>query len=127
MMYNEFVERTGVQISMAEYWDVNEMYNDCTMSKDEFCEWWCKNNPERVAEAKAKRKAQEERRKVQEKAFEILTKLDNKVSWRNNWKPAEPFLGKRMKAFLDKQGICYKDGVMIMTVMHRLNLIVRGM
>lgn len=127
MMYNEFVERTGVQISMEEYWDVNEMYNDCTMSKDEFCEWWCKNNSERVAEAEAKRKAIEERKKMQAKALDIMIRLDKKLWLKPCWKPIEPYLGKRMKAFLDEQGIRYKDGVQIQTVMHRLNLIVRGM
>lgn len=127
MTQQEFMERTGVQISIDEYWQVNDLYNHCTMNKDEFCKWWCKMNPERVAQAKAERKAIMKRWKVQSIAFEILTILDREFSKAVTWKPAEQYLSKYMKNFLDEQGICYKGEVLIQTVMYRLDMIVKGM
>ena len=103
------------------------MYNHFAGNKDEFCEWWCKCNKERVAEAKAKIKADEERWAVKDKVLEILLRLDKKVSWRNDWQPSTKFLGERMKNFLRKQHISFGDDVMIMTVISQLNKIVRTM
>lgn len=127
MTYQEFVEKTGVQVSLDEYWEMNELYNHCMMTKDEFCDWWCKSNEDRVAEAEAKRQEQEAKRKKQEIALDILLRLDKKVTVYNNWHPADEFLGKRMKENLKKIGIRLYDGTMIMTVQHQLNQIVRGM
>lgn len=127
MTQSEFQERTGVQVSWDEYWTINEVYNHFAGDKDEFCAWWCKCNKQRVAEAKAKKKAQEAEMKRKEKAFDILCKLERKVNLRNYWQPSTKFLGERMKWFLRSEKIPFGDDVMIMTVQHALNKIVRSM
>ena len=126
MTQQEFTERTKVQVSWDEYWQINESYNRSSMSKDEFCEWWCNRNKARVAQAVAERKEQERRLKTHEKAFEILCKLDRKVNQTNNWHPATEFIGKTMKQWLNKHGIFFGEETMIMSVQYQLRKMLKA-
>lgn len=42
MMYNEFVERTGIEVSNEEYEIIEESYYDSELMKDDFCKEWLK-------------------------------------------------------------------------------------
>lgn len=41
-MYGEFVERTGVYVSIDEFNTIVEVYNNSDVNKDEFCKLWAK-------------------------------------------------------------------------------------
>ena len=69
MKYSEFVERTGVYVSIAEFDAIVEFYNNSDVDKDEFCKLWAKMNFVRVKEAKA---------------IEYITKVQNKLSAKLN-------------------------------------------
>lgn len=43
MMYNEFVERTGMNVNSAEFDAIIEVYNNSDVDKDDFCKLWVKN------------------------------------------------------------------------------------
>lgn len=47
MLPSEFIERTGVQLETEEYMNVETMYNEVKMNKDDFCKEWKRlhNNP----------------------------------------------------------------------------------
>lgn len=68
-MYGEFVERTGVYVSIDEFNTIVEVYNNSDVNKDEFCKLWAKMNFARVKEAKA---------------IEYITKVKNKLSAKLN-------------------------------------------
>lgn len=68
-MYGEFVERTGVYVSIAEFDAIVEVYNNSDVDKDEFCKLWAKMNFARVKEAKA---------------IEYITKVHNKLAAKLN-------------------------------------------
>ena len=55
MTQQEFLNRTGVEVSNSEFWAINEVYNNSDLDKDEFCKMWCKMNPSRVKDAKVER------------------------------------------------------------------------
>lgn len=68
-MYGEFVERTGVYVSIDEFDTIVEVYNNSDVDKDEFCKLWAKMNFARIKEAKA---------------IEYITKVYNKLSAKLN-------------------------------------------
>jgi hypothetical protein len=74
MTRNEFETRTGVQVTDAEFWSINEVYNNSNVDKDEFCRLWKKMNPVRVATANAARTAEEKRMQEMEKAMDIVSR-----------------------------------------------------
>lgn len=80
MMYGEFVERTGVYVSIDEFNTIVEVYNNSDVDKDEFCKLWAKMNFVRVKAAK-EQKAKEEK---EAKAIEYITKIYNKLSAKLN-------------------------------------------
>ena len=43
MMYSEFYERTGIEVSMEEYHIIEESYYEFDGNKDEFCKAWKKD------------------------------------------------------------------------------------
>lgn len=43
MLQSEFIERTKVQVTGEEYADIEFLYMNVEMDKDEFCKWWLKN------------------------------------------------------------------------------------
>lgn len=42
MMYNEFVERVGMEVSSSEFEIINNMYMIADVDKDTFCKLWAK-------------------------------------------------------------------------------------
>lgn len=80
MMYGEFVERTGVYVSIGEFGIINDMYMLADVGKDDFCKLWVKMNFSRVKAAK-EQKAKEEK---EAKAIEYITKVQNKLSAKLN-------------------------------------------
>lgn len=73
MIYGEFVERTGVYVSIIdEFNTIVEVYNNSDVNKDEFCKLWAKMNFARVKAAK------------EAKAIEYITKVQNKLSAKLN-------------------------------------------
>lgn len=72
MMYGEFVERTGVYVSIDEFNTIVEVYNNSDV--------WTKMNFARVKTAK-EQKAKEEK---EAKAIEYITKVYNKLSTKLN-------------------------------------------
>ena len=80
MMYNEFVERVGMEVSSSEFEIINNMYMLADVDKDDFCKLWVKMNFARVKAAK-EQKAKEEK---EAKAIEYITKVHNKLSAKLN-------------------------------------------
>lgn len=80
MMYNEFVERVGMEVSSSEFEIINNMYMLADVDKDDFCKLWAKMNFARVKAAK-EQKAKEEK---EAKAIEYITKVQNKLSAKLN-------------------------------------------
>lgn len=80
MMYNEFVERVGMEVSSSEFEIINEMYTFSDVDKDEFCKLWAKMNHVRITFAKEKKKKEEK----ESKAIEYITKVYNKLSAKLN-------------------------------------------
>lgn len=80
MMYNEFVERVGMEVSSSEFEIINEMYTFSDVDKDVFCKLWAKMNHVRITFAKEKKKKEEK----EEKAIEYITKVYNKLSTKLN-------------------------------------------
>lgn len=78
MMYNEFVERVGMEVSSSEFEIINEMYTFSDVDKDEFCKLWAKMNHVRITFAKEKKEEKEA------KAIEYITKVHNKLSSKLN-------------------------------------------
>lgn len=80
MMYNEFIERVGMEVSSSEFEIINNMYMLADVDKDDFCKLWVKMNFARVKAAK-EQKAKEEK---EAKAIEYITKVHNKLSAKLN-------------------------------------------
>lgn len=80
MMYNEFVERVGMEVSSSEFEIINEMYTFSDVDKDVFCKLWAKMNHVRITFAKEKKKKEEK----EAKAIEYITKVYNKLSTKLN-------------------------------------------
>lgn len=80
MKYGEFVERTGVYVSIGEFGTINDMYLLADVGKDDFCKLWVKMNFARVKAAK-EQKAKEEK---EAKAIEYITKVHNKLAAKLN-------------------------------------------
>lgn len=80
MMYNEFVERVGMEVSSSEFEIINEMYTFSDVDKDEFCKLWAKMNHVRITFAKEKKKKEAK----EAKAIEYITKIHNKLSAKLN-------------------------------------------
>lgn len=79
-MYNEFIERVGMEVSSSEFEIINEMYTFSDVDKDEFCRLWSKMNHVRITFAKEKKKKEEK----EAKAIEYITKVHNKLSTKLN-------------------------------------------
>ena len=91
MMYGEFVERTGVYVSIGEFGIINDMYMLADVGKDDFCKLWVKMNFSRVKDAKEQKAKEEKEAKEQKakeekeaKAIEYITKVQNKLAAKLN-------------------------------------------
>lgn len=85
MMYNEFVERTGMNVNSAEFDAIVEVYNNSDVDKDEFCKLWVKMNFNRVANYKAKKAKEEKQHKVWGDLHDVCSKYQNKLDKSRNW------------------------------------------
>lgn len=72
MTQQEFYALTGVELSNDEFWAVHEVYCESDVEKYEFCKLWCKMNYKRVAEARERTKAQEQRQRDIDIAWRLL-------------------------------------------------------
>lgn len=84
-MYNEFIERVGMEVSSSEFEIINNMYMLADVDKDTFCKLWVKMNFNRVATYKAKKAKEEKQHKVWGDLHEVLSKYQNKLSNSRNW------------------------------------------
>ena len=84
-MYNEFIERVGMEVSSSEFEIINNMYMLSDVDKDEFCKLWVKMNFNRVATYKAKKAKEEKQHKVWCVLHEVLSKYQNKLDNSRNW------------------------------------------
>ena len=84
-MYNEFIERVGMEVSSSEFEIINNMYMLSDVDKDEFCKLWVKMNFNRVATYKAKKAKEEKQHKVWCDLHEVLSKYQNKLDNSRNW------------------------------------------
>lgn len=109
MMISEFIERTGIEPTAKEYAAIEEMYYNFPGDKDEFCARWCKMNKERVKAAKEERKTQEQQRKLSDRLWGIIAKVDRWHSKNGYDICNEPisvdFFNKSEWAMLTKVGI----------------------
>lgn len=85
MMYNEFIERVGMEVSSSEFEIINNMYMLADVDKDTFCKLWVKMNFNRVATYKAKKAKEEKQHKVWGDLHEVLSKYQNKLDNSRNW------------------------------------------
>lgn len=85
MMYGEFVERTGVYVSIAEFDAIVEVYNNSDVDKDEFCKLWAKMNFARVKAEKEQKAKKEKQHKVWGNMQDVYNKYQNKLSNSRNW------------------------------------------
>lgn len=104
MMYNEFVERVGMEVSSSEFEIINNMYMFADVDKDEFCKLWAKMNFARIKTAK-EQKAKEEK---EAKAIEYITKVYNKLSTKLNKDFMVNFnmLARLCKKLVDAMHVC---------------------
>lgn len=77
MLQSEFFDRTKVTLTSEEYADVERIYNEITMDKDEFCRLWLaiRNNPLFVEMADVIKKMQQALKVSVEAKDEIVNEL----------------------------------------------------
>ena len=75
MTIQEFYNRTGVEVSADEFWNIHEVYVKSELDKDEFCKMWCRMNARRVKRWADERK----RREMLERRLERLTRILEKL------------------------------------------------
>lgn len=73
MMYNEFVERTGIEVSQDEYEIIEESYYDSNLMKDDFCKEWLKQKKSGKWDIELKF-----RKRLQETELKARTDVKNK-------------------------------------------------
>lgn len=75
MTKQEFETRTHVEVTMAEFENINEMYLLSDVDKDEFCRLWSKMNHARVARAKEAKEIATKEMMIKEKALDIVARM----------------------------------------------------
>lgn len=81
MLQNEFFERTGVNVSPAEFEQIHKEYMHSDLWKDEFCAKWVKNNAYRVQLNKVYIQLVENRNKIVGVARKAFDKLNEYHTW----------------------------------------------
>lgn len=81
MLQSEFFERTGVNVSTAEFEQIHKEYMQSKLWKDEFCAQWVKNNPYRVKLNKVFVQLEENRNKIVGVAESAYRKLNEYPTW----------------------------------------------
>ncbi|MEF2919010.1 MAG: hypothetical protein U0O22_00900 [Acutalibacteraceae bacterium] len=131
MTLQEFTQLTGVKVSNDEYWAINEVYNNSEVTKQEFCQIWCRINSNRVAEAKAKAKKEAQKDSIRNKVNPILLKIEKQIDKYN--RAGEIFnaavLTEKEKNFLLKNNLVCENsfecsaGTLLMTIKTNLKCI----
>ena len=105
MLQSEFEKLVGMRVSPQEYNAIEEVYtaSDMSVSKTEFCNYWCKLNKARIKAYKAKVREQEKRNKIVDKIYNLISCL---IAKREGF--AVEVLSKSQKVFLEKNWIEYK-------------------
>lgn len=75
MTIQEFYNRTGVEVSADEFWNIHEVYVKSELDKDGFCKMWCRMNARRVKRWADERKRREMLEKRLDRLYKILEKL----------------------------------------------------
>ena len=104
MLQSEFEARVQMKVSEAEYWHINEVYNQSDLDKDEFCKLWIKMNQNRVNKAREIAKAVEADLKVREKLWDIVYRFGG-VSYEQSCKLAADVLTKTQQKLIEGIGI----------------------
>ena len=108
MTKQEFETRTHVEVTMKEFENINEMYLDSNVDKDEFCRLWSKMNHIRVARAKEAKEIATKEMMIKEKALDIVARMH---ALTNDWfADAITSLRRRDITFLESIGFDFYDG-----------------
>ena len=104
MLQSEFEARVQMKVSEAEYWHINEVYNQSDLDKDEFCKLWIKMNQTRVNKAREIAKAVEADTRLREKLWEIVYRFGG-LSYQESCKLAADVLNKTQQKLIESVGI----------------------
>lgn len=107
MLQSEFETRVKMQVSCKEYQSINEVYNNSTLDKDEFCKMWVRMNKERVAKAIVEAKERERMSALKDKAWDIIACFRENHRKLND--AASKSLNKTQRAFCESIGIKIRD------------------
>lgn len=112
MLYSEFLNRTHVEVTAAEYEVIENMYYASTDDKDTFCAKWCRLNADRVKAAKAAEKAREEKARKIQKFYAIMDRIEAIDINRRMQVPAFEILTATQLAYLKAEGITLEQDTM---------------
>lgn len=104
MLQSEFEQRVKMQISCKEYQSINEVYNNSTLDKDEFCKAWVRMNKERVVKAITEAKEKARVAALKDKAWDIIACYRN-GDYHKMERPAFKVFRKRHYEFCESIGI----------------------
>lgn len=79
MLQSEFISRTNYTPTAAEWWGINESYNNSEVGKDSFCALWLKMNPEKARQAAEAKRAAAEAAKKEAQIDRIINALQRFV------------------------------------------------
>ena len=109
MTIKEFLDRTKVNVTCEEYYNVIEpMYMAADVDKDEFCRLWVKMNHKRVAAAIEAQKEAEKEQRLKERLFNVFNAIRRrceKLHQPMHMVKAEDVLNSREKGLLSSVGI----------------------
>lgn len=105
MLYSEFLNRTHVEVTAAEYEVIENMYYASTDDKDTFCAKWCRLNADRVKAAKAAEKARAEKARKIEKFYAIMDRIEARDPFTRMNTAAVEILTATQLAYLKAEGI----------------------
>lgn len=102
MLQSEFFDRTKVTLTAEEYADVERIYNEVTLDKDDFCKQWkaLRSNPLYIEMAEAIKKMEEALKIVVESKTAILHELDDtRIKMQTSMYEQEKAFQKRFEDF----------------------------
>ena len=102
MTQREFETRVEVKVSSKEFENINEMYMNSDVDKDEFCTLWVKMNFRRVQQWKKANGEANKAREEKEKALDIYCRMVTMSKWSEN---AMTTLKRKEIIFLESIGI----------------------
>lgn len=106
MLQSEFEERVGMRVTTKEYNHIEQVYNVCSVDKDEFCYYWSRMNKERVRLAKEKAREQAKKSALQDKCMSILEKYRDKKYY---CKDAKDVFSRSAKQTIEEAGYHFDE------------------